>query len=374
MTNTVYKGAYLPNVAGDSGVWGGYLNTLTFVTFDNALGAYAAQSLTSVPVTLSATQAGSALLRLTGTLTANVAITTSTQGFQFVENLTTGAFTVTISNGAGTPLTLPQGTVSPVIVDATNGARLGIPPTSSTLALTTLSVSGLSTLTGGAALGAAATLTEIATPSAPSAGTMQLYAISGDYIASQTPGGVQIVYGKLPTIQPITASVTYTRPSGLLWAEIAIVGGGAAGQGGTAGGTTSFGSWTALGGSGQLGGTGGANGSGTLVRRVPGNGGGGLAAGGGAYSSAAGAPGPWGGSGGAQQAGGAAANSGAGGGTVLTSGQNPYGGGSGEYVEFIMTAAQLGATVSCTIGAGGTAGGDGYAGGSGSITVKEHYN
>lgn len=123
MTNTVYKGAYLPVVSGDSGVWGGYLNTTTFPVFDDNIGGYAAKSLSNVNVSLSATESQMAILRLTGTLSGNVQVTTSCQGFTFVENLTTGAYTVTITNGAGTPLTLSQGVGTIVIFDATNGAR-----------------------------------------------------------------------------------------------------------------------------------------------------------------------------------------------------------------------------------------------------------
>lgn len=124
MSTTIYKQAYLPAVGGDSGVWGTYQNTETFVTFDAALGGYANVSLSNVNVTLSATNAGMAILRLTGTLTGNVIITTSCQGFQTIENLTTGNYTVTVTNGAGTSVQLAQGASSHCIFDNTNGARI----------------------------------------------------------------------------------------------------------------------------------------------------------------------------------------------------------------------------------------------------------
>jgi len=79
-TYTIYKGAYLPQVTGDSGTWGGYQNTLTFPIFDANLGGFATQSLTNVNVTLSAAQDQCAILRLTGTLTGNVVITSACQG------------------------------------------------------------------------------------------------------------------------------------------------------------------------------------------------------------------------------------------------------------------------------------------------------
>lgn len=125
---SVYKGYELPTVAGDAGTWGSGVTGLNFSLsqVDLNVGAYAAQALTNAPVTLSATQAASALLRLTGALSGAVAITTSNNGFQFIENLTTNAFAVTITNGFGSPLTIPQGSVTPVIMDGTNGCRMGV--------------------------------------------------------------------------------------------------------------------------------------------------------------------------------------------------------------------------------------------------------
>jgi microcystin-dependent protein len=127
MATTVYKGAYLPTVAGDSGVWGAKLNSSltnsTFPVFDAALGGITAKSLTNANVTLSAAESGTAILRLIGTLSANINIVTSCQGFTFVENATTGAYSITIANGVGTPLPVPQGMCSVVIFDATNGPR-----------------------------------------------------------------------------------------------------------------------------------------------------------------------------------------------------------------------------------------------------------
>ncbi len=130
MSTTTYKGAYLPIVNGDYDVWGTELNTSTFPVFDANIGGYAAQSLSNANVILSAVQDQCAILRLTGMLTANVQVTTACQGFKLVENLTTGNFTVTLTNGAGASLVLPQNTPSHCIIDATNGVRLasnGVP-------------------------------------------------------------------------------------------------------------------------------------------------------------------------------------------------------------------------------------------------------
>jgi hypothetical protein len=150
MSTTVNKDAYLPVVAGDPGVWGGYLNTRTFVTFDEALGATSTISVSNATYTLSATEAASAILRVTGTITADISIVTTCRGFTFVENVTSGAYNVSITNGHGS-LTVPQGCVSLVIFDNTNGPRMGaisfassadvLAGISSTLAVTPASLS-----------------------------------------------------------------------------------------------------------------------------------------------------------------------------------------------------------------------------------------
>ena len=132
MSNTVYKGWYIPTVAAEAGIWGGEINT-DLAAIDASVGGFSTVSVTNVNVTLSSTQAGSALLRVTGTLSGNVQLTTSTQGFQFIENLTSGAFSLTITNGYGTPYTLPQGVCTPLIFDNTNGARSGVGLTSAYL-------------------------------------------------------------------------------------------------------------------------------------------------------------------------------------------------------------------------------------------------
>jgi hypothetical protein len=124
MAVTTYKGAYLPTVSGDAGVWGTLLNTTTFPVFDANLGGIVTKSLSNVNVSLSATESQACILRLTGALSGNVQITTACQGFTIVENLTTNAFTVTFTNGVGTPVTIFQGGRTVVITDSTNGPRI----------------------------------------------------------------------------------------------------------------------------------------------------------------------------------------------------------------------------------------------------------
>lgn len=124
MTTSVFKYAYLPIVSGDAGVWGGYLNTRTFVTFDANLGGLSSIAVSNADYVLSSTESASAILRITGTITTAILVTTLCQGFTFVENVTSGAHDVTITNGVAS-VVVPQGCVSLVIFDSTNGARFG---------------------------------------------------------------------------------------------------------------------------------------------------------------------------------------------------------------------------------------------------------
>jgi hypothetical protein len=397
MTTTVYKAAYLPTVAGDSGVWGGYLNTLTFPTFDSALGGITTKTLTNSNVTLSAAESGTAILRLAGTLTGNVVITTACQGLTLVNNVTTGAFTITMqyTGGVGATATIPQGYQSLVVTDATNGAFVLSTPLPANGSFSgTLAVTGATTLsntlavTGATTLSTAATLTEIATPTAPAANNVQLYAYTGDFLASQTHGGVQRIYGKDPTVQRLTTgSGTYTPTTGTVRIRVRMCGGGGGGggsSGGSSGGTTSFDSWTALGGSagyngqgasGGPGGIGGSNGTGTLIVRMIGNGGASAPTINTTYGGGQGGSGVFGGQGfggGGQGNFGrlgnnGSDNSGSGGG-----GSSGYsGGGAGEYAEFYVSSPTA---VSCSIGTGGAGATYGGSGGSGVIIVEEFYN
>lgn len=123
MAASTYKGYELQVTGSNSGTWGSTNNTDVITIIDNNLGAITSKALSSSNVTLSATESQSAILRLTGTLTANVQVTTACAGFFFVENLTTGSFTVTITNGVS-GVTAPQSTRVTMIADATNGVRI----------------------------------------------------------------------------------------------------------------------------------------------------------------------------------------------------------------------------------------------------------
>lgn len=125
MPSTTYKGYTIPTTGSLSGTWGDEINNNFTTIADLNIGGYATQSLSASNVALSSTQSNSAIVRLTGTLLANVQVTSTCQGFQFVENLTTGSFTVTWTNGVA-GVVIPQGRRVLVIADSTNGCRLGV--------------------------------------------------------------------------------------------------------------------------------------------------------------------------------------------------------------------------------------------------------
>lgn len=213
-------------------------------------------------------------------------------------------------------------------------------------------------------------------------------------------GTAWIVQGQAPTVQTFLTgtAATYTPSTGMVRIRVRMCGGGGGGSGSTAnngnnGTATLFADWGAglgsggvTGGAGGAGGSGGAVGTGTQVLRV--TGGQGQSAGvtnvanvslmgGQGGNNPLGGAGAGGVNGGAGNA--AAANTGSGGGgAAATSATNSgAGGGSGEYVEFYMTAAQVGASKTYTVGAkgtggaaGGRAGGDGAAG---IIIIEEFY-
>jgi hypothetical protein len=450
MPSTTFKGYTIPGFNTEVGTWGTDINSNYTSVVDLNVGGQVSIGLSSTtPLALTTGSTGQiqySIISFTGSLLANIATNSANQGFNFVENRTTGSFSVTYqsnfgSGGVGTNWTIPQGFSALFFNDTTFGARTitwlpslllsqsGSQPitvrrtenTASAVfkAISIQSGSGsgndysisetgdgsgnVTTVTekiGGTTIGTKTTsaqafpipisLAEIGTPSAPASGNLLLYAISGDLLATETPGGQQIVYGKAPTVQSFTTgSATYTPASGTIRIRVRMVGGGGGGGGnggnGNTGGTTSFGSWTALGGNaggiaGGYGGNGGANGTGTLIVRAAGNGGGSTSVGGGSSSSGAGGGSLLGGGapsviGNAGAGSNALANTGGGGSAQgSNSSTNGGGGGGGEYVEFYVS---LPGATSYTVGGGGSGGTGGFPGGnggSGIIIIEEYYN
>lgn len=122
MPTTTYKGLEVQTTGTNSGTWGSTLNASTIEVIDRNCGGIVSKTLSSSNVTLSATESQNLIVRLTGTLTANVQVSTAAQGFHIVENLTSGSFTVTFTDGVAS-VEIPQGSRCLVAMDATNGAR-----------------------------------------------------------------------------------------------------------------------------------------------------------------------------------------------------------------------------------------------------------
>lgn len=88
---------------------------------DAVFGSVTSKALTNVNVTLSATETQAATLRFSGALSGNVTINVSAIiKSWFIDNLTTGAFVVTISGGSGNVVGVPQGEIVQVVWDGTN--------------------------------------------------------------------------------------------------------------------------------------------------------------------------------------------------------------------------------------------------------------
>lgn len=174
-------GIKLPDVGSDQDTWGNILNDDLQILDKAVQYDVISKELAGVDVTLTDVEAASAVINLTGTLTANVNVIVPATPVRvyLVRNQTSGAFTVTVKTSAGTGTPVQQGTSSLVYSDGTNiiqgatsvngsfavsgaltaGSINNTPvgnTTPSSGAFTTLSASGATTLNGAVTLGDAA--------------------------------------------------------------------------------------------------------------------------------------------------------------------------------------------------------------------------
>src|SRR5262245_6310736 len=106
MPFTANKGYSVQAAASNSGVWGAGnagndLNTGVMGIMDLNMAGVVSKSLSASNVTLTPTESQNLVVRLTGTLLANVIITTPGLGFYIIDNQTSGNFTVEIEYTAG---------------------------------------------------------------------------------------------------------------------------------------------------------------------------------------------------------------------------------------------------------------------------------
>lgn len=127
MPDTALMGYTVQATGTNSGVWGEDLNDHMISYVDSNFAGITSLSLTNSNVLLTASQARNQMIRCTGTLTGGVIISPDTgvlwNGIRCVENLTSGAFNVTLQNSAGS-VVMPQGRRALVFLDTTNGPRI----------------------------------------------------------------------------------------------------------------------------------------------------------------------------------------------------------------------------------------------------------
>lgn len=137
MPYTSNRGFSVQATSSNAGTWGSdgstptagtsnALNQGVFQLLDQALGSTTTLSLSSSNVVLTQVEAQSGMLRCTGTLTASVDISTLATywtGVYCWENITTGNFSVTVTNAGGS-VALPQGRRGLMWIDAVNGPRV----------------------------------------------------------------------------------------------------------------------------------------------------------------------------------------------------------------------------------------------------------
>jgi hypothetical protein len=95
------------------------LATTAFV--QNAVGGYLAKTMTSADVTLTDAEASNPIIKVSGTLTANVnlILPVTAKRIYAVWNATSGAFTLTVKTPAGAGVTVAQGKRNLVYTDGT---------------------------------------------------------------------------------------------------------------------------------------------------------------------------------------------------------------------------------------------------------------
>lgn len=128
MPQTANKGYEVQTTGSNTGTWGTVLNDNALSYIDQNLGGTTTLALSSSNVTLSTSQSRDLILVLTGTLLANVQITTACVGMFYVYNTTSGNFSVTITRGSGATVIPPQNVVRSYVAISGSGIfPVGLP-------------------------------------------------------------------------------------------------------------------------------------------------------------------------------------------------------------------------------------------------------
>lgn len=109
-TNTAILGLLLQDTGNNDNTWGALLNTQVIQLIEDAIAGRSAITVTSSDVTLSATQARSAILDCSGTLTGNRSlIVPNASKSWIVRNNTSGAFSLSVKTSGGSGVEVAQG-------------------------------------------------------------------------------------------------------------------------------------------------------------------------------------------------------------------------------------------------------------------------
>ena len=257
---------FSPNIGLEEPALGDYVNSwnvpvnANWSLIDQKLGTPTAISVTGGTLSPTVAQAAYAFLSFAGALGSNQSVVLPAAGFWFVNNNTTGAFTLTVKGSGGdTGVQIPTGGLPQLIYS--NGTTALTPVNSANivegLGFTPANKAG-DTFTG--AVTFSNTLTANSTATFNSTTTVPTVA-TGD--VSTKAASTALVAAKIAAVAPIapqttvyiSGSGTYTTPAGALYLAVEMVGGGGGGGGsaagstvGTAGGATTFGGMTANGG------------------------------------------------------------------------------------------------------------------------------
>jgi len=118
---TPLMGYYTPADGADAGTWGSSLNAQFTTYVDNNFAGKTSLSVSSSNVLLTAAQARNQMISVTGTLLSSVTILPDSgvlfYGFRCIENLTTGNFPLSVSNGIS-GVVIPSGRRGIVWIDS----------------------------------------------------------------------------------------------------------------------------------------------------------------------------------------------------------------------------------------------------------------
>lgn len=117
---TTNRSLYIPTRGSNVGTWDTPINS-NFSAIDTLFGGVTSIAVSSSNVTLNTSQCQNAVIRLTGTLSANIDVIFPTVAAIYtVENLTTGAFYVRCKMASGNAIGVPQGVPTQVFTDGTD--------------------------------------------------------------------------------------------------------------------------------------------------------------------------------------------------------------------------------------------------------------